>query len=186
MAVVSPARGRHATTHWRVEESFDSATLVACRLETGRTHQIRVHLASIGHPLLGDSVYGGGFKTKASLLSDNARQALAALGRQALHAAVLGFEHPITGENLLFKSAPPEDFENLIKALRGNGACGEAAAKRARHARGGGGARIVPRQHEQIFILRTPELIWPPSFGQGSPTYMVQRGASMAPAGARP
>ena len=63
-------RGRHATTHWRLEEAFGPASLVACRLETGRTHQIRVHMASIGHPLLGDSVYGAGFKTKAALLGE--------------------------------------------------------------------------------------------------------------------
>ncbi len=68
------ARGRLAVTHWRVEEAFAAATLVACRLETGRTHQIRVHLAHIGHPLLGDSVYGAGFKTKANLLAAQAQK----------------------------------------------------------------------------------------------------------------
>ena len=66
----SAERGRHATTHWRVEEDLGPASLVACQLETGRTHQIRVHMASIGHPLLGDSVYGSGFKTKAALLGE--------------------------------------------------------------------------------------------------------------------
>jgi 23S rRNA pseudouridine1911/1915/1917 synthase len=118
MAVMSGERGRHATTHWRLEEDLGPATLVACRLETGRTHQIRVHMASIGHPLLGDSVYGSGFKTKAALLGDRARSALGALGRQALHASALGFEHPATGDTLCFKSPPPEDFLRLIKALR--------------------------------------------------------------------
>jgi 23S rRNA pseudouridine1911/1915/1917 synthase len=106
-------------THWRALEALGPATLVACRLETGRTHQIRVHMAHIGHPLLGDAVYGGGFKTKAARLESAARDALDALGRQALHAAVLGFEHPITGETLRFESAPPEDFSGLLKALRG-------------------------------------------------------------------
>ncbi len=69
MAVVAADRGREAVTHWRLEEPLGPASLIACRLETGRTHQIRVHLAHIGHPLLGDSVYGAGFKTKASQLS---------------------------------------------------------------------------------------------------------------------
>jgi 23S rRNA pseudouridine1911/1915/1917 synthase len=118
MAVVRAERGRHATTHWRLEESLGPAGLIACQLETGRTHQIRVHMASIGHPLLGDSVYGSGFKTKATLLGDRAAGALAALGRQALHASVLGFEHPLTGEALRFESQPPRDFARLLKALR--------------------------------------------------------------------
>jgi 23S rRNA pseudouridine1911/1915/1917 synthase len=118
MAVVSGERGRHATTHWRLEENLGPASLIACQLETGRTHQIRVHMASIGHPLLGDSVYGSGFKTKAALLGDRAVSALAALGRQALHASVLGFEHPATGKTLRFESAPPKNFARLLKALR--------------------------------------------------------------------
>jgi len=75
-------------------------------------------MASIGHPLLGDSVYGAGFKTKASQLAEGAKAALAALGRQALHAAVLAFQHPISGEPLRFESPLPEDFSSLIKALR--------------------------------------------------------------------
>ena len=118
MAVMSGERGRHATTHWRLEEAFGPASLVTCRLETGRTHQIRVHMASIGHPLLGDSVYGSGFKTKAALLGDPVRSVLGALGRQALHASILGFEHPVTAERLRFKSPLPEDFVRLLKALR--------------------------------------------------------------------
>ncbi len=118
MAVVRDDRGRRAVTHWRVEEAFGSASLIACRLETGRTHQIRVHMASIGHPIIGDSVYGAGFKTKAAQLSEEARSALAALGRQALHAATLGFEHPITGEPFRFESPPPPDVSRLVDALR--------------------------------------------------------------------
>jgi len=118
MALAPLERGRHAVTHWRLEEALGPASLVACRLETGRTHQIRVHMASIGHPLMGDSVYGAGFKTKAAQLSEGAKQARAASGRQGLHAAALGFEHPITGEPLRFESPPPEDFTRLVKALR--------------------------------------------------------------------
>jgi 23S rRNA pseudouridine1911/1915/1917 synthase len=121
MAVVAATRGREAVTHWRVIETLGPASLIACQLETGRTHQIRVHLAHIGHPLLGDAVYGAGFKTKASQLSPEAQTALTALGRQALHAAVLGFEHPVTGERLRFESAPPADFARLVAALRQGG-----------------------------------------------------------------
>jgi 23S rRNA pseudouridine1911/1915/1917 synthase len=118
MAVADETHGRHALTHWRLVEALGPASLVACRLETGRTHQIRVHMASIGHPLLGDSVYGAGFKTKTARLSEGAKAALADLGRQALHASLLGFEHPITGERVRFESSPPQDLSRLIKALR--------------------------------------------------------------------
>lgn len=117
------ASGRHAVTHWRVLETYAGldgapvASLVECRLETGRTHQIRVHMAHAGHPLLGDEVYGQGFRTKASRLPPQARDLLAGLGRQALHATRLGFVHPVTGETLSFDSALPEDLATLHAAL---------------------------------------------------------------------
>lgn len=124
MAIVPASRGREAITHWERLKVFGekpgkkpAASLIACQLETGRTHQIRVHLASLGHPLLGDAVYGAGFRTKAGLLSANAREKLEKLGRQALHARALGFEHPVTREELMFESDPPEDFLNLLDAL---------------------------------------------------------------------
>jgi 23S rRNA pseudouridine1911/1915/1917 synthase len=121
MAVVRSG-GRSAITHVTRIETFGSppvANRVLCALETGRTHQIRVHLAHVGHPLLGDDVYGAGFRTKAARLSEPARQALEALNRQALHAAVLGFEHPISGEFLRFESPLPSDLARLHAALTG-------------------------------------------------------------------
>jgi 23S rRNA pseudouridine1911/1915/1917 synthase len=115
--------GRAATTHWKVLDRFlgsdgkPVASLLACTLETGRTHQIRVHLAHIGHPILGDGVYGSGFKTKASHLGPNAKKALEALGRQALHAYLLAIEHPETGDVLEFQSELPGDLRRLRDAL---------------------------------------------------------------------
>ena len=111
--------GREAITHWDTLERFPAsdAALVECRLETGRTHQIRVHMTSIGHPLLGDDVYGAGHRSKASRLGEPAAAALARLGRQALHAAELGFVHPATREALEFTSPPPPDFADLLREL---------------------------------------------------------------------
>ncbi len=100
-------RGRAAVTHYRVEAAFGTqASLVACRLETGRTHQVRVHMAYIGHAPIGDPLYGG------------RRRGLPAFGRQALHAARLGFRHPVTSKDMLFESPPPTDFRELAVTLR--------------------------------------------------------------------
>jgi len=115
--------GREAITHWEVLERFPGpdgkpvASLLACRLETGRTHQIRVHLAHAGHPLIGDSVYGPGFRTKIALLSTQAAEAVEALGRQALHAYLLAIEHPVTGRPLEFRSELPGDLARLRACL---------------------------------------------------------------------
>ena len=116
--------GREAITHWELEETFNGrdgkpvAVLLACQLETGRTHQIRVHLAHIGHPLMGDAVYGPHFKTKASRLGPASRAALAALDRQALHAYLLALEHPRTGAILEWISDLPPDLAALREKLR--------------------------------------------------------------------
>ncbi len=116
--------GREAVTHWDIREAFSGrdgkpvAALLACRLETGRTHQIRVHLAHIGHPLMGDSVYGPHFKTKAAHLGPQSQAALAALGRQALHAYLLVLEHPRTGEVLHWEAPLPQDLVLLEASLK--------------------------------------------------------------------
>jgi 23S rRNA pseudouridine1911/1915/1917 synthase len=124
MTVVAQGRGRQAITHFTLLEQFRPAgtdatvaSLIRCELETGRTHQIRVHLAHIGHPLLGDPLYGTGFITKARQLSPGAQEALGDLGRQALHAAVLGFEHPVTKAHMQFERTWPEDLANLHTEL---------------------------------------------------------------------
>src|SRR5471032_161783 len=116
--------GREAITHWEVQEAFNGrdgkpvAALLACQLETGRTHQIRVHLSHIGHPLLGDSVYGPHFKTKASALGPQSQAALADLGRQALHAYLLALEHPRTGQILEWISDLPADLARVRNSLQ--------------------------------------------------------------------
>src|SRR5215213_955828 len=114
IAVVADGRGKRAVTHWKRLDLLRDAALVECRLETGRTHQVRVHMASIGHPLLGDPVYGRS--------SPAIRPILTRIGfaRQALHAARLGFDHPVNGERLAFASTLPVDMRELIVELGGS------------------------------------------------------------------
>lgn len=116
-------RGKDAITHFKVLKRFftsegaPTACLVECRLETGRTHQIRVHMSHVGHPLVGDDVYGSGFKTKAAILGEKAEHAVNKFRRQALFAAMLQFEHPITGEIMRFEADFPKDFQKLLNAF---------------------------------------------------------------------
>ena len=124
-AVVSPGApdARHALTRYKMLQSFADekqhplAALLECRLETGRTHQIRVHMAHIGNPLIGDPLYGKHFATKAEALAEPAKSLVKNFSRQALHAAILGFEHPVTGEHLRFEAPLPADFKALLKAF---------------------------------------------------------------------
>jgi len=117
MAVVKEGTGREAITHYRVRERFRSHTVVECRLETGRTHQIRVHMAYVKHPLIGDPLYGGSFKLPKAA-SEALVETLRAFRRQALHAEKLSFIHPVSGEELGFEAPIPEDMVRLMDALR--------------------------------------------------------------------
>jgi 23S rRNA pseudouridine1911/1915/1917 synthase len=108
MAVVVPAKGRHAVTHFFVLERMSSYTYLRLRLETGRTHQIRVHLSSVGHPVVGDPLYGP-------------KRPRVRFNGQALHARLLGFQHPADGRYLEFASEPPEDFKELLALLQSGG-----------------------------------------------------------------
>ena len=111
IAIVKEDRGKRAVTHWKRLKLLDDAALVECRLETGRTHQVRVHMASIGHPLVGDPVYGRGKTGHRKLLNQ------LDFKRQALHAAHLGFVHPVTKGRLSFDSALPSDMQELFNRL---------------------------------------------------------------------
>jgi 23S rRNA pseudouridine1911/1915/1917 synthase len=112
MAVLAEGKGKHAITHYKVLEEFKEASLVECRLETGRTHQVRVHMAHIGHPLIGDATYNN--RRKAFRFGPNQSY----FSRQALHATSLGFIHPITGEKLGFDSSLPDDIQELLMVLK--------------------------------------------------------------------
>jgi 23S rRNA pseudouridine1911/1915/1917 synthase len=124
VAVTRAGSGREARTHYEVLDVFPGETpagdisLIRLVLETGRTHQIRVHLTHIGHPVVGDPTYGAGFKTRLASVRANAKDAATALMRQALHAEQLQFEHPVTGKKLKFYSKLPSDLERLGEALQ--------------------------------------------------------------------
>ncbi|WP_088185663.1 RluA family pseudouridine synthase [Sphingobium sp. Z007] len=111
MAVHREGRGKHAVTHYRTTQRLRDAALVECKLETGRTHQVRVHMHHIGHPLIGDPVYGRERKGFKSILETLGFE------RQALHAKSLGFIHPVTNEQLMFQSALPTDMQELLSQL---------------------------------------------------------------------
>src|SRR5690606_32748955 len=126
-AVVPETRpdARHAVTLWSVLERYSpeesgksDASLVECRLETGRTHQIRVHMAHIGHPLIGDRDYGAAFLAKANRLPAALRASVEAFPRQALHAWLLAFDHPATGERMRFETPLPADMMTLVEQFR--------------------------------------------------------------------
>ena len=116
-AVRDEEDGKRAVTHYRVRERFRAHSLLQCQLETGRTHQIRVHLAHIGHPLIGDPLYGGGLKLPKGASAELAAT-LRGFRRQALHAEKLSFIHPATGEAMSFDAQRPADQQQLIEALR--------------------------------------------------------------------
>ncbi|MEM7192728.1 MAG: RluA family pseudouridine synthase [Pseudomonadota bacterium] len=121
MAVLPEDKGREAATNWELIESYGGsgseavASLIKCTLETGRTHQVRVHMAHIGHPLIGDPLYGLGFKSKMRALPDSLRTAIETLGRQALHAAHLAFIHPATGTLMEFNGDLPHDLTEIVR-----------------------------------------------------------------------
>lgn len=117
MAVVTRG-GKPALTRWRLERGYGAAvSLLRCRLATGRTHQIRVHLAHAGHPIVGDPVYLRRTPASARTLPDDLREALLAFPRQALHAETLGFRHPVTGQALSFRAPMPPDMARLVASL---------------------------------------------------------------------
>ena len=148
---VAKVGGREAITHYAVEETFTDAdgkpvaARVALVLETGRTHQIRVHMAHIGHPVIGDATYAAGFKASARRLLPDAQASIAQLHRQALHAAELGFEHPVTGKTLRCASPVPADMAALIAALKGPAPPAPSASRSRSAPRQPAADRAAPR-----------------------------------------
>lgn len=118
IAVTRGESGRRAVTHYELAERLGEVSRLKLTLETGRTHQIRVHMAHIGHPVIGDATYGTGFKTRVHKLGAGARAAIEAMGRQALHAAVLGFDHPVSGRPIRLVSPLPADMARVTDELR--------------------------------------------------------------------
>lgn len=128
MAVVPEEKGRQAVTHWRVADIYKDtghndtgeaiASMIECRLATGRTHQVRVHMAHLGHPLIGDPLYAKGFKSKLRTLPESLKAPLAQLDRQALHAAHLAFTHPESRTLLEFNSALPDDLARIVRKFQ--------------------------------------------------------------------
>jgi 23S rRNA pseudouridine1911/1915/1917 synthase len=141
MAVLKSG-GRSAITHYQIQQTFTpvnqqekvnnhkrrgaashtlaggaTISLASCRLETGRTHQVRVHMAHLGTPIIGDAIYGGGFQSKIRALPETVSRSIMLLKRQALHAAVLAFRHPRTRKIMAFKQAVPNDMADILKAL---------------------------------------------------------------------
>ena len=123
MAVVKEGSGRDAVTHYRVREKFRAHTLVECRLETGRTHQIRVHMAYVKHPIVGDPLYGGSFRLPKAATPELA-ESLRTFKRQALHAERLEFPHPRTGRPLSAVAPRPADMDALLATLRADASGG--------------------------------------------------------------
>jgi 23S rRNA pseudouridine1911/1915/1917 synthase len=123
-AVRDEEDGKHAVTHYRLRERFRAHTLIQCNLETGRTHQIRVHMAHVGHPLVGDPLYGGGLRLPKGATPELVA-ALRGFRRQALHAERLAFAHPVTGEPMAFTAPRPADLDELVRALRADAAQAE-------------------------------------------------------------
>ena len=111
-------KGKYTVTHCRVLQRFEFSALLACRLETGRTHQIRVHLTSIGHPVIGDPQYGKSPLKRLPSVSPELSQTITNFRRQALHAEILGFKHPSSGEWVEYSAAIPDDFQQLLKAIQ--------------------------------------------------------------------
>ena len=126
-AVREDAAGKPAVTHYRLRERYRAHSLVQCNLETGRTHQIRVHMAHVGHPLVGDPIYGGGLKLPRGA-SPALAAALRGFRRQALHAERLAFAHPVDGRAMVFEAERPDDMTALIMSLREDAATGEASS----------------------------------------------------------